>query len=169
MKILAIDPGGTTGWATYDSNPYKNRPTWDHGELGPKEHHLDLWYLMDEARPEWLEPDRREPLYIIGESFQYRNGLDKAELISCEYIGIIKMFPYEHYAIILVWQTAAQGKVTPTSFVKRRHLERLGLWDPKQPNHAMDGYGHLIYYVINGGNPELKDLRLMLLQKGWRS
>lgn len=170
MKILAFDPGGTSGWARYwNENPGTN--PWTCGQIGPGEHHLELYeFLTSQYRS---CHDRREPLWLIGESFQYRNNLDKAELISCEYIGVMKLFARTHYDTRIVWQTASQGKIVNAStkrrgsFVQQKHLQRLGLWVPGKI-HAMDGYGHLLYYAINGGNPDMAELRMKLLQGGWR-
>jgi hypothetical protein len=158
MKILSLDPGGTTGWALYNSEVPELESMFKCGQIGPEQHHEALWSLLV-ARTVDL---------IVCESFQYRNGLDKAELISCEYIGIVMLFKAKHPHIRVVFQTAAQGKVTKTSFVKERHLEKLGLYVPRM-KHAMDGYGHLLFYAINGGNPDLAELRMKALEIGWKN
>lgn len=170
MKILSLDPGGTTGWAIYDNSvPEGVHRMWC-GEIGPQEHHDELFDFMHEQYygPKEDNPhDMRIPLYVICESFQYRNNLDKAELISCEYIGIVKYFQRQVADCKLYFQTAGQGKITPTSFVKLKHLEKLGLFE-KGKKHAMDAYGHLLYYAIHSGNPEMAELRMSFLQGGWR-
>lgn len=181
MKVLALDPGGTTGWAIYcDYDP--SIVPWSHGQIGPKEHHEDLYDFMEDVyRADFYgggdkyggAAGRREPLWLVCESFQYRNNLDKAELISCEYIGIVKYFRLQCYDVRVIWQTASMGKIREQhgakqgSFVQKKHLQRLNLWVPGM-THAMDAYGHLIYYAIHGGNPEFKELGQSLLQKGWR-
>jgi hypothetical protein len=164
---LGLDPGGTTGWGMYNPNGEKDIEKFSCGQLGPGSHHEDLWCFLEESRPQWKAPDSRSKLWIICESFQYRNGLTKAELDSCEYIGIVKLFRVMFWNVEVVFQTAAQGKITEGSFVKKRHLQKLDLWIPGN-KHAMDGYGHLLYYAINGGNPDLAELRMEALTKGWK-
>lgn len=164
MKILSFDPGGTTGWAKYNDEVAEAVPRWTCGQLGPYPHHEELYEFLHKECPD----------IVVCESFEYRNDLPKAELISCEYIGIIKLYAaLERIKLPVVFQTAGAGKVRSDlpgrkgSFVQRRHLEKLSLWSPGN-KHAMDGYGHLLYYVIHGGNPELKELRQRILEVGWK-
>lgn len=161
--ILALDPGGTTGWATFKANKivgpdgkaeYLGRQ-WTCGQLGPSPHHLELYH--------WLEHNELQTYHIITESFEYRNkerpGL---VLISCEYIGVAKLYGAAHQT--KVWeQTASQGKIREKSFVRKENLQRLALWSPGW-THAMDAYGHLLYYMINTAHV----LRDELLEKGWK-
>lgn len=171
MKILALDPGGTTGWAFYNSSPEKDGINWKQGQIGPQEHHLDLYEFIHDIHS--IASRCHEPLWLVCESFEYRNGLTKAELISNEYIGIAKLSKMTTYDTRVIWQTANMGKLRPPkppkmgSFVQKKHLERLGLWIPNM-KHAMDAYGHMLYYVINGGNSEMAKLRTLLLQEGWK-
>jgi hypothetical protein len=46
--IIAFDPGGTTGWATWqqDNVSIWNEPRWSRGQLGPEEHHEELDQLI---------------------------------------------------------------------------------------------------------------------------
>jgi len=170
IKLLGLDPGGSTGWASYDDT---NAINWKQGQLGPGPHHDELYDLMYEAKPQFLDSNRIDPLIVICESFQYRNNLDKAELDSVEYIGVVKYWRTQEYNVQVVWQTPAEGKIREDlpgrkgSFVQRRHLEKLGLWIPGQ-RHAMDALGHIIYYIVHSGNPELRDLRSAVLKKAWR-
>jgi hypothetical protein len=158
MRILALDPGGTTGWASYNDEAPEMDSRFRCGQIGPEQHHDDLWSLLSVRAVD----------IIVCESFEYRNGLAKAELVSCEYIGIVKLFKAKHPNIRVVFQTAGQGKITETSFVKKRHLDKLGLYE-RGKKHAMDGYGHLLYYAIHGGNPELAGLRMKALEIGWKN
>jgi len=165
MRLWGFDPGGTTGWACFDLNA-PEAVRWDTcGEIGPEEHHWKLWEFLQERVN--VNEDR-----IVCESFQYRAHLDKAELISCEYIGVVKLYCAD-YGLTPHFQTASQGKIKEDrpgkqgSFTQKRHLEKLGLWIPGQ-KHAMDGYGHLLYYIIHCGDPAFADLRLKLLTIGWK-
>lgn len=169
-RILSLDPGGATGWATFTAetievpvseedgpweNEYYNRK-WNCGTLESQMHHTELYGL--------LELQATQDFTIVCESFEYRNRLTKAELISRDYIGVVDLFAAQR-GVRVVKQTAAMGKLHKNSFVKRANLERLGLWSPGRDNrHAMDAYGHLLYYMIHNAGV----LRSELLLRGWR-
>jgi len=165
--IVALDPGGTTGWASLNAdavmvdeyNEIANTE-WRCGQLGPDKHHKELAVL--------LEMNHTAHYTIVCESFEYRNqSRPGLELVSKEYIGVAEYIQQDRNIAPVVYQGAAQGKVGKKSFVKKVNLERLGLWSPGYP-HAMDGYGHLLYYIIHSKLPEFLDLRHALLEKGWR-
>jgi hypothetical protein len=169
FRIVALDPGGTTGWATFTASHMppleEGEPgelvngQWTCGQIGPDDHHN----LLDAMLGNFQVSEYR----IVCESFEYRNrsraGL---ELVSCEYIGVTKRFCQER-DVPLRLQTASMGKITPNSFVKKINLERLGLWTPGY-KHAMDGYGHLLYYLMHSKDHLFDTLRYDLLQKGWK-
>jgi hypothetical protein len=133
MKIIAFDPGGTTGYAV--------------GILEEKEGilyvkanqyaftYLDLFDFLTAQ-----EADR-----IICESFEYRNkarpGLN---LISCEMIGIIKLCS-DLLNFELKMQTAAVGKGHFTD----KKIKDAGCWIPGKP-HGMDALRHLLQWYTFG-------------------
>jgi hypothetical protein len=87
----------------------------------------------------------------VCESFEYRNqsraGL---ELISKEYIGIVNLFVQQRNIVANVhYQTASQGKITKKSFIQKSNLQTAGLWSSGD-GHAMDAYGHMLTWMING-------------------
>jgi hypothetical protein len=68
--------------------------------------------------------------------------------MSREYIGVTKLFHQERMFKLgqkLILQNASQAK----GFVSDKRIKDLGLWSPGW-RHAMDGYRHLIYYMVNG-------------------
>src|SRR6476661_1046207 len=95
-RVLAFDPGGTTGWAMYDGlflpdpdnggKPALVEQKHTVGHLGPHEHHDELY--------EFLEESAIHDFAVCWESFEFRQGKqrDNIELISREYIGIMKLF-----------------------------------------------------------------------------
>lgn len=135
-RIASFDPGGTTGVAVYEyvgNEPLRRLWT---TQLGPKFHYRDLW--------DWLLYN--EPEEIVCESFLYRSHLDKAELVSNEYIGIIKLYA-EIRGTPMHMQPASQGKATGKSaFWNVEKLKQLGLYIPARP-HAMDALSHLLYHI----------------------
>lgn len=137
LRYLAIDPGGTTGWATWeDCADVKSIET---GEIGPEEHHFGLWNLLDNLAPN----------VVIYERFQYRPGQSPTPaediLVAREYIGILKLWcvvdPY-HLESAIVGQTPAQAK----KLWRDDLLKRAGLW-VKGSTHKRDAMRHLLYYL----------------------
>jgi hypothetical protein len=117
---------------------------WTCGQLGPGDHHDKLETL--------LELNESQEYHVIYESFEFRNTpttkhRDNVELVSREYIGVARLLA-QKYNWPIYHQTAAQGKITKKSFVRKVNLQRLGLWRSGWP-HAMDGYGHLLYWLVN--------------------
>jgi hypothetical protein len=158
-RIIALDPGGVTGWATYSCHDVLGEQcnhTFHCGQL-EGDHHNSLDVLLG---------NQHVPDYtIVCESFQKYRELDSPELVSLEHIGVVKRFAQE-WKVPLVFQSSSQGKIGKRSFVRRSSLVRMGLWSPGNP-HAMDAYGHLLYYMINGGGTT-PEFRMELLIKGWQ-
>lgn len=164
FAVLALDPGGSTGWASMiaEAVPAENgkyelfNPSYRCGQIESKEHHKKLYTLMGLFHTDLY--------YIVSESFEYRNkSRPGLELVSREYIGVTKYFCQER-DVPLFMQTAAMGK----GFVKDANIKALGLWSTAN-KHAMDAYRHLFYWLINSeGGRLFPDYRLKLLETGWR-
>lgn len=153
LSITALDPGGTTGIAFYDcelifnvdNNPEYIHPRWDSLQVGPEPHHKSLLHMLQRRHV--------ANTIVVCESFQNRRPVDApaVELISCEYIGIVKLFQQERSGVEVVWQTP--GKVIPP---KSKHVAG-GFWTDdklKQVNsyspgkrHANDAMRHLLHYM----------------------
>lgn len=142
MKVIALDPGGTTGYAimtTEAARTDKENSTWTFGELTGG-HHLALWDLLEAERPH----------YVIYERFQYqRRELDKGVslvLVSVEYIGIIRLWlsMVERLGrpVYDICQTPAQAKNLWTD----DKLEKVGLYT-KGSAHIRDATRHLLYWL----------------------
>ena len=169
FRIVALDPGGTTGWATYsacrmwneDLSEYEYyEEEWRCGQIGPEEHHMGLWTF--------LELQCVQDTIIVWETFEFRNvdkDRDKIIYISREYIGVTKLFCLQR-GLKGIGQMPAQGKVSDKSFTRKENLTRLGLWFGAS-KHAMDATGHLLYYMINGNGIDMNK-RLELLTQGWK-
>lgn len=139
MRILALDPGGSTGWTTYDDESGAD-DLWRHGVF-TGQHHLALWEFLNETQ--WD--------VVIYERFQYqRRELDKGVslvLDSVQYIGVTELWharvvdAYEYYKPTLVCQTPAQAKNLWTD----DKLKKVGLWTTSP--HSRDATRHLLYYL----------------------
>lgn len=136
MRILALDPGGTTGWTSYDDDGGKV-PAWGWGQLEEEDHHVQLYDLLD----------RQQPDVVVCERFTYRPHLPHAVLISRDYIGVATLWCKQN-GVEIVMQMPAHAK---------------GLWDDKKlkavnlyqvnKRHANDATRHLLYYLtINIGD-----------------
>ena|ERR1700712_319671 len=145
--MIALDPGGTTGWSTYTAGQMIG-PTgelefydeeWACGQLGPGPHHEELWDL--------LHFQRVESYFVVCESFEFRGGAakvrDNLNLDSKEYIGVAKLYSQTE-GVPLRFQTAAMGK----GFITDSKIKKAMLWYPNQ-KHAMDATRHLLYALVN--------------------
>src|SRR4051812_12177127 len=134
MKVLALDPGGTTGWAHYDAIT----SVWTRDQIVGKEHHHQLWELLCTWQPDVL----------IYERFMYqRRELDKGVSLNTdahEYIGVAKLWvgTGNLQEVQLIVQSPHQRKIWTDD-----KLKGLGLWIPGL-SHAMDATRHLFYYLV---------------------
>lgn len=148
FRILALDPGGTTGIATANYNydpPIENPNIADFNymthEMGPAKHHLALWDFISHFNPDT----------IVCEAFEFRQNYgregnrNKVELISREYIGVAELY-CQMTKTRLLMQSASQGK----HFVPDAKLEMTGiLVTPPHPNrHKNDALRHLVRHQV---------------------
>lgn len=155
-RVIAFDPGGTTGWASY-SCLYVPGTTQKYfsekyamGHLGAHEHHQQLEQL--------LGMQRVSAYTVVCERFDDRpGGTFSVNLKAKEYIGVIEKYCAED-DVPLIRQMPATAK----TFVKDVNLKRLDLFYGKKWKHAMDAERHLLWYLVNG-SPKRTDI----LAKGW--
>lgn len=120
QKIMAFDPGFTTGVAIQDE---RNLTLLQVKGLS------NVWGLLQTGVPDM----------IVYESFLYQRR-DKVDLRPVEAIGVIKLYA-EQLMVPILSQTPAQGK----RFWTDEKIKKLDLWVPGEP-HAMDALRHLLYY-----------------------
>jgi hypothetical protein len=152
FRILAVDPGGTSGCASAQWEPTSldeqlisvEQITFKRFSFGPEPHHVELWtHLINEYYSE-----------IVWESFEFRQhyftdddgkpiAKMKVELISREYIGILQLF-CELFKVPSHHRTASSAK----RFIDDEKIKQLGLWIPGETHkHEMDGTRHLLRYM----------------------
>jgi hypothetical protein len=130
MKLLSLDPGGTTGFAIRDSEVIRG------GQLAWDEHHRHLWDLLDFERPD----------AVVCEEFQYQirrnQGVDMPGivLVSKEYIGVAKIW------CDLRGKVYHEQKLSSLKFWDDDKLKKIGLYEPGKP-HRNDAVRHLLYYI----------------------
>lgn len=138
-RIIALDPGGTTGWALWEQHLAIHgtaKDVWNVGQMGPEDHHSDLYAHLERCHT--------HEFTVVCESFEFRQNRqrDNINLMSREYIGVTKLFGQERSTPV-VFQTAARAK----GFVTDQKLKAMGLWWPGN-KHAMDAMRHLITYMV---------------------
>lgn len=127
---LALDPGGSTGWASYDNVSSVLQA----GMLTEQPHHADLYFLI---------MNLKKPGTLIVESFENR-GNKAAELISLEYIGVARLYERQMAGVTLRFQNAPLAK----KLITDKWLKAIGVWDTANKPHGMDAMRHLIRHLV---------------------
>lgn len=154
INILALDPGGTTGFVLYGAETIRNpdgklewyNEKWQIGHMGPGAHHAMLYSSMEL----WQATN----FIIVCESFEYRRraadaNRDNIVLDSKEYIGVVNLFEQQRMQGVtqgaqrVVFQTAATGK----GFWRDDKLKKVGRYTPAM-KHANDAMRHLLHYLV---------------------
>lgn len=124
IKVVALDPGVTTGFALGLITNDKFWVGYDQEKLS----HRNLFQLLAEI----------DAPYVICESFEFRQkAREGLELFSCELIGVVKLFD----ATNLCMQTAAQGK----GHYNDIKLKKMDLYVPGK-DHGRDALRHLLHW-----------------------
>lgn len=136
MRVLGIDPGGRTGLCLVDTENYTVEYPED-GVLGPDDHHNALYSLCLSTRADVLACER----------FDYRRQLNYADLISVEYIGILKMLVQDVPNKELVLQTQLKGKKGLWTDDKLKALDLYAAG--KDLKHRNDATRQALFYVTS--------------------
>lgn len=134
MKILAVDPGGTTGFTLWRNGPHEGIQTW-----------------MDD-----------EPLHVVDTVYEYvsREGLDalvcenfvigagtikksrKGSNTAIELIGSLRWLAYR-WRIQFVLQMPGDA-----TYIDDAKLKRMG-WYTAGPDHARSSTRHLVHFLLS--------------------
>jgi hypothetical protein len=125
VRIVALDPGITTGWATWNDGLPRL---------------VDTLQYRDSLQFIWHKLQLDSPNVIVCENFTYQQRT-KVELYPVEVIGVVKLFAQIN-DIPVYFQTPAQAK----KFWTDDKLRVLGFYSPAQP-HGMDAVRHLLYHL----------------------
>ena len=156
MKILTLDPGGTTGWALFEVDTKSLRSSEldtflrDHiqqGQIGDNsEHHRLLWSLLHRVAPDIVVCERAD-----------NRGNEFFKFMAVEYIGIVKLYVKLNPSCILVLLGADQAKGWVTN---DKLLRLLILCVPATKwRHANDALRHLVYYLVFKTGKALQPVR----------
>lgn len=167
MRIIAIDPGGTTGWAQHTmfmdqiTNPMVDIAGAINVGFYKDEHHGYLWSNLYEFNPD----------VIVYERFDYQIRVDsegnerqKIDLSAKEYIGILKLWAAQHSKCKLVpqQQYKDKGYGNPSSQWTDDKLKHLGLYHPgTDGEHMNDAQRHLLSYIVFGQPKRVDYLKLL--------
>lgn len=132
-RILAFDPGGTTGVAEF----YAHDGTLGTWQIETTNHHRRIWRLLYGRMPE----------IVVTERFDYRPRQSHAELISVEYIGVLRLWCAMN-VVPLVEQTQLKGHKGLWTDDKFKEMK---LYKESSP-HAMDALRQLMHYHTTNGD-----------------
>jgi hypothetical protein len=142
-RLLALDPGGTTGWVEYYT--INDKEVFNYGEITGAEHHGALWELVDKAAVDSISLDQE--LYVILEKFEFRKDeryRDKIDYVAAEYIGVVKSYCRYWGAfrpVSLHMASASLGK----GFWDDDKLKRAGYY-VKSSKHIRDATRHMLRF-----------------------
>lgn len=127
--VMAIDPGGTTGYA------------W--GSIGSDEIFRYRGAGQSKLRASGLfcMLESIYPAYIVAEKFESRAGIAGVELISRNLLGVLDLWT-EIRDCNLCLQSASEG----FGFYADAKLQKLGVWIPGNI-HANDASRHLLHWA----------------------
>lgn len=131
-KYIALDPGGTTGYATWDESA----------------NFLDMDYLdLDEVRNKF-ELDLWDAIVVICETWVLDPKLAKvfawSEMPTCKLIGWLEGVCYMRKIPFVLQRT----QIKPTAY---KHAGKKPLPKSNPMNHALDAFIHGDYYLRKNG------------------
>lgn len=127
MRIVAVDPGVTTGLCFYAPE----FESLEQQQMGPSDHYPHLFYMLEHFHPD----------VVVCESFQNMSDFRQESTTKpLEYIGIVKMYVQTRICK-LVLQSSSEGK----QFWDDDKLKRVGLYERGRP-HSNDATRHFLYY-----------------------
>jgi len=144
MRLLAIDPGVTTGYCI--------------GETSDTENIIALrpFQTVDDVDDVWDRLADLQPRYIVCENFEFRQksrgGLN---LFPVQVIGIVRLYEFkaQHQTSVQL-QKASEGKGYYTDV----QLKRLGIHQRGVP-HGMDATRHLVHWLTFGSGYQITQKR----------
>ena len=164
MRIVALDPGGETGYAILHWTVKHGGSLGTYGHLGPENHHHKLRTLLEQnARVMPLGETAQRDMIVVCERFDPREN-NFAKLVSCEYIGVAREWcQYRSVTLVLQGSSIKPGvKDRGTAWATDRKLEALGLLltPASKWKHANDALRHLAYFICHNGHvpAELRDI-----------
>lgn len=141
--IVSLDPGGTTGIASYyllgegrsgsSGGSFDYCETFNGKELGPEPHFKQLWSYLTNMSPDIL----------LCENFDIQDN-PAVSMISLQYIGVAKL--YHQLTGKALFMRPRPNK--DIAWLSNDSLKRMGLYTEGMP-HRNDATRHLVHFVVN--------------------
>jgi hypothetical protein len=154
IKIIAFDPGITTGYAQGILKDDIDEPMYVTTGEG-KWSHMDLWKFCNGYTPNFIIYER-----FLARHSRYRQGV---ELKSREMIGVLELY-CEMYASSVVLQNPMKGGKSSTfdnvnsSYFNDERLKKDAIYKSGKP-HANDAARHLLYWYWFGSGGQFDSRR----------
>jgi hypothetical protein len=137
MKVIALDPGRTTGYSVGIMRP---ETEFEFISKQAKLSHEQLYDLLFETKPDC----------VVCESFDFRNGVRTGtDLISAELIGVVHLFAVQAKKRLDLQSASTHGAGGKHGRFNNVNLKRMGIYVPARP-HAMDSLRILLYWYEHG-------------------
>lgn len=136
-RLLALDPGGTTGWSLWEYGPLQPLTHLDHGQIGGG---LRGFGAFVRARAAALAVDE-----VVSESFVDDGRTDTPDVTPLRIEGVIDFAWGAHGTPVAFQRNFAKGHAPDEV------LKRLGWWWTGQ-QHARDSARHAIALLKNSGH-----------------
>jgi hypothetical protein len=137
MRIVSLDPGGTTGVCEYESSG--RGESFNAWQLEGAEHHATLYNYLVAHNPDLILCE--DFIYEIRNKNKYAAAA--IVLVSRDYIGVTKLYGQLHQKTVLM-RPPGQG----FTFWSEAKIKKLGLWKTNAP-HAMDATRHLLDHLVH--------------------
>jgi hypothetical protein len=145
LRVLALDPGVTTGWAYYDAEveALRRLPL-----VGQERDQIDACDLI----ASYLDNDKRPLSAVICESYRITQQTLKVtrQSASLEIIGVARWLSAGAH-VDFVLQSPGDAK----RFMTDAKLKSLGWWRSSSQDHAHDALRHLGLYLAKQGSEEI--------------
>lgn len=143
MKVIAVDPGGTTGLAFWDGGFHGEWPQWAAG--APRERR-DTWPMVEDLCG-WARRFGSDLTFVVEEyRITQRTAQLSQQYTALEVIGAIK-FLCHLYSCGIVLQKPGDAK----RFASDRRIRAAGLWHQGGAGHANDAARHLYLWLAKNG------------------
>jgi hypothetical protein len=136
VRILAVDPGPTTGFCLYHLKSHTVVDVWNES-LGTKQPHMHLWNVIETISFDMM----------LLERFEHRPNQQAVDIRAAEYVGVCKLCMQQNDYLPLHMVSASTIGRTSFWADDNKRVKQIGLYNSKAAPHGMDALRHILYYV----------------------